>query len=52
MKIIDKIMGITQKNQRAIMESEDKVYLPCNVLFGNLKRQKAEKENSKTIKSF
>ena len=47
-----KNLSFIRKSQKTGQQVEQKVYLPCDVLFGNLKRQKAEKEVSTSVKSF
>ena len=47
-----KNLSFIRKSQKMGQQVEQKVYLPCDVLFGNLKRQKAEKEVSKSVKSY
>ena len=51
MKIFNREISVFNKNHRVIEEKGDKIYLPCNVLFGNLKRAKIEQNIEKRIKS-
>lgn len=48
-KLIDKLYDLCFEKVPVKQQpiEDNKFYLPCNVLFGNIKREKENKENSK-----